>query len=179
VADPPSLVMRGQVEFEERQIYLDIFKLDPTKQLVTSIEVLSPSNKRRGSVGWDQYERKRKVFLHGYANLVEIDLLRGGQRHAMEGNWPNSPLAIAVFRREAAPAAEIWECFATRPLPSIPIPLLPPDRDVAIALQPMVDQIFEASRYATDIQYDQPIKPPLSVEEAELLAKFLGNQTNP
>jgi hypothetical protein len=44
-------------------------------RLVTGIEVLSPANKRPGTVGWYQYERKRKVFLEGHANLVEIDLL--------------------------------------------------------------------------------------------------------
>jgi len=173
VADPPVAVINAQVEFEERQTFLDIYKLDPTKQLVTSIEVLSPSNKRRGSVGWDQYERKRNVFVHGYANLVEIDLLRGGNRHPMDQPWPDSPCAIAVIRKERAPSADIWSAFTLRPLPTIPIPLLPPDADVVIALQPLVSEIYESSRYATDIQYDQPIRPPLNSEEQLVVAEHL------
>lgn len=172
VVDPPSAQLRGQVEFEEREIYLDIFKLDPEKQLVTSIEVLSPTNKRRGSMGWQQYLRKRHLFLHGHANLVEIDLLRAGTRHSMSEAWPDSPFAIAVFRRERAPVADIWPAFTLQPLPSIAIPLQPPDADVAIALQPIVDEIYEAAAYAGDIDYAQPIEPPLSQAKAEVLATF-------
>ena len=173
VADPPLMEMRGQVEFEERETYLDIYKLDPERQLVTSVELLSPANKRRGSVGWDQYERKRNIFLHGYANLVEIDLLRGGKRHPMNEPWPDSPYVITVFRREKAPTGEIWPGYTLKPLPTIPIPLLPPDDDVAVALQPIVTDIFETSRYDGDVKYDQPIQPPLTSEEQQVVAEFL------
>jgi hypothetical protein len=173
VADPPLMEMHGQVEYEEREIFLDIYKLDPEKQLVTSVELLSPSNKRRGSVGWDQYERKRNVFMHGYANLVEIDLLRGGKRHPMNEPWPDSPYVIAVFRREKAPACDIWPAYTLKPLPNIPIPLMPPDADVTVALQPIVDDIFEASRYDGDVHYERPIQPPLTEEEQRLVADFL------
>jgi hypothetical protein len=176
VADPPLLELRAQVEYEEREIFVDIYKLDPQKQLVTSIEVLSLSNKRRGSVGWAEYERKRNVFVHGYANLVEIDLLRGGKRHAMDEPWPTSPYVIAVFRRQKAPAAEIWPAGILSPLPTIPIPLLPPDADVAVALQPIVNDIFETSRYFDDMKYEEPIKPPLSPEEIRLLSEFLRSR---
>jgi hypothetical protein len=164
----------GVLEYEDREIYVDIYKLDPQRQLVTSVEVLSPSNKRRGSAGWTEYERKRSLFVQGHANLVEIDLLRRGRRHAMSEAWPDSPYVTAVFRREKAPTAEIWPAFSTKPLPSIPIPLMPPDSDVAIPLQPLVSDIYESSRYFDDMKYDQPIRPPLSAEEAKLLADFLA-----
>jgi hypothetical protein len=173
VADPPLLEMHGQVEFEEREIYLDIYKLDPERQLVTSVELLSPANKRRGSVGWAQYERKRNIFLHGYANLVEIDLLRGGKRHPMNEPWPDSPYVITVFRREKAPTGEVWPAFSVQPLPTIPIPLLPPDDDVAVELQPIVSDIFETSRYDGDVKYHEPIQPPLSSDEQRLVTEFL------
>lgn len=162
--------MRGLVEYEERETYLDIFKLDPQKQLVTSVELLSPSNKRRGAVGWDQYEGKRNVFLNGYANLVEIDLLRGGRRHPMSERWPDSPYVIAVLRRELAPICQIWPAHAVEPLPSIPIPLLP-DTDLVVSLQPIVDHIYAVSRYAGDLDYAQPIQPPLGQAELELISK--------
>lgn len=172
IADPPLLQMRGLVEHEEREIYIDIFKLDPQKQLVTSIELLSPSNKRRGTVGWDQYEGKRSVFLNGYANLVEIDLLRGGRRHPMSDQWPDSPYVVIVMRRERAPMCQIWPAHAVEPLPSIPIPLLPPDADVVVPLQPIVDHIYAVSRYAGDLDYAQPVQPPLSQAELQVLATF-------
>src|SRR5437868_5133719 len=94
IADPPVAEMHPQLEYEEREIFIDVFKRDPDKQLVTSIELLSPSNKRPGSTGWEQYARKRNLFVQGRANLVEIDLLRGGKRHPMEEPWPDSPYVI-------------------------------------------------------------------------------------
>jgi hypothetical protein len=169
VADPALTEMHPQLEYEEREIYFDIFKLDPDKQLVTSVEILSPSNKRLGSAGWEQYARKRNIFIQGRANLVEIDLLRGGKRHPMREPWPDSPYVITVFRREKAPVADVWAAFAVKPLPTIPIPLLPADGDVAVALQPIVSQIFTRSRYFADMKYDQPIRLPLSAGELALL----------
>jgi hypothetical protein len=169
ISDRPFTEMHPQLEYEEREIYFDIFKLDPDKQLVTSVEILSPSNKRLGSAGWEQYARKRNIFIQGRANLVEIDLLRGGKRHPMKEAWPESPYVITVFRREKAPVAEVWAAFAVKPLPTIPIPLLPADGDLAVALQPVVSQIFARSRYYADMKYDQPIRPPLSADELLLL----------
>jgi hypothetical protein len=164
------------VEFAVREIFIDIYKLDPDRELITSIEVLSPSNKRRGGGGWAQYERKRNLFVQGHANLVEIDLLRRGRRHAMSGPWPKSPYVISVFRREKAPTAEIWPAFCIKPLPTIPIPLLPHDSDVAVALQPLVSDIYAVSRYFDDMNYGEPIRPPLAQEEAKLLTDFLSTK---
>ena len=49
-----------------------------SRELVTVVEVLSPSNKQPGSTR-DQYLAKRQELLDSRANLVEIDLLRGGK----------------------------------------------------------------------------------------------------
>src|SRR4029077_19013850 len=48
------------------------------RELVTVVELLSPSNKRPGS-DRDQYLAKREQILGSSAHLGEIDLLRGGQ----------------------------------------------------------------------------------------------------
>jgi len=45
-------------------------------RLVTSLEVLSPSNKTVGNPGREQYVKKQREVLGGEVNLVEIDLLR-------------------------------------------------------------------------------------------------------
>ncbi len=170
VADPPTTEMRGLVDVEFRETYLEIYKLDPSQQLVTSIELLSPANKRRG-VGRELYQRKRQLFIDGQANLVEIDLLRGGRRHSMIGRWPDSPYAVAVFYKQNAPRCAIWAAFATRQLPNIAVPLDPPDADVVVTLQPIVETIYELSRYSVQIRYDRSIEPPLSVEEAKYAAE--------
>ncbi|HEY2411689.1 MAG TPA: DUF4058 family protein [Pirellulaceae bacterium] len=171
LADPPATQMRGQPEYEFREIFLDIYKLDPGQQLVTSVELLSPANKRRGSVGWELYERKRNIFMNGQANLVEIDLLRAGRRHSMIGRWPDGPYAVTVFRKQQAPGCDVWAGFTTRPLPKIAVPLDPPDADVVVPLQQMVETIYELSRYAVQIRYDRPIEPPLTPEELKVASE--------
>jgi hypothetical protein len=51
------------------------------RRVVTVIEVLSPTNKR--GEGYDEYTEKRDRTLRRSAHLIEIDLLRKGQRVPM------------------------------------------------------------------------------------------------
>jgi len=158
---------------EAKEVYLDIFDLDPDRRLITSIEVLSPANKRYRGTGWKQYARKRDVLLQGRANLVEIDLLRSGRRHAMEEPWPESPYYLLVARKWESPACEVWPAFSHVPLPDLVVPLERSDAEMRISLQACVDSVFETSRYWQDARYDEPITPPLSSEESGLLAKAM------
>jgi hypothetical protein len=79
------------VEDEHREAFVEIYEATPEQRLVTSIEILSPSNKRPRAPGYDLYLCKRQSLLLGDANLVEIDLLRGGSRMPMLDLWPDSP----------------------------------------------------------------------------------------
>src|SRR2546422_629315 len=173
VLEESALDMEGRVETEFREVFLEIHELDPAHRLVTGIEIPSPSNKRPGSVGWYQYERKRKVFLEGHANLVEIDLLRGGRRMAMAQPWPDSPYYIMVLRRETAPRCKVWRAHFRQPLPPIPIPLAPPDPDLHFELQPLVDAVYARSRYGRELDYTTALRPAFSAEEAAWLAERL------
>lgn len=166
-----SMVALEQVEF--REPFVEIRSLDPARSLVTTIEVLSPSNKRRGTKGWKLYQRKRIAHLTGQANLIEIDLLRQGGRQPMITPWPNSPYALLVSRSESAPTCRVWPASFASPLPTIPVPLAEPDPDVTLALQPLIDAIYARSRYASDIDYRQPCEPPLAPTEAEWLNQRL------
>jgi len=60
----------------ERLAYIEI-RDRRSRELVTVIELLSPSNKRPGP-DRDQYLAKRGQVLASPAHLIEIDLLRGG-----------------------------------------------------------------------------------------------------
>jgi hypothetical protein len=173
VGEVEPVNLRAFIEQEHREPYLDVFALQPERQLVTRIEVLSPSNKQRRSKGWKKYLRKRQALLLGKANMVEIDLLRGGDRMPMFDPWPTSPYTLLVAREERAPYCRVWPAFFDRPLPAIPVPLSRPDPDVPLELQPLVDAIYERSRYREDIDYVQPLTPPLSGEQAAWLAQQL------
>ena len=105
-------------KFEET--FVEIYAEREERVLVTCIEVLSPSNKRQGTEGWREYERKRQAMLLGSANFIEIDLLRGGQKMPMLTAWPDSPYTLLVCRQEQAPSCRVWPGHFRRRLPTYP-----------------------------------------------------------
>jgi hypothetical protein len=170
------ITMRALVETEFREGFLEIREVHGERKLVTGIEILSPSNKRPGTPGWEQYTRKRQAFLDGAANFVEIDLLRGGSRMPMEDAWPSSPYYMLVCRKREAPTCKVWPTFSLRPLTPLAIPLTPPDADIELSLQPLIDAIYSRSQYDNDIDYRRPLSPPLSAAEQAWLEERLRNQ---
>ncbi len=167
------VLMRAFIEEEHREAFIEIYEATPEQRLVTCIEVLSLSNKRPRTPGWDIYLRKRQSLLLGDANLVEIDLLRGGQRMPMLDPWPDSPCTILVARAKKYDLCQVWPVHFRIPLPSVPIPLAKPDRDVVLDLQPMIDTIYARSRYERSIDYGKPLTPPLDAADALWLEKQL------
>ena len=77
------------------------------------------------------------------------------------------------------PTAGIWPFGIRDSLPTIPIPLLPPDGDVPLDLGVCLERAFEESRFDLKVNYQQPTEPPLSPADAEwarsLLEKKLGS----
>ena len=171
-SDPVEMVAIALTEF--RETFIEIRSHNPDRQLVTTIEVLSPSNKRRGSEGWEQYQRKRNAHLMRAANLVEIDLLRGGQRMPMETPWPDSPYTLLVCRRRKVPNCLAWRASFGVTLPTIPIPLAHPDADVMLSLQPMIEAIYNRSRYSADIDYSMACIPPFVPADEDWFKKRLA-----
>jgi Protein of unknown function (DUF4058) len=180
VAEPvisaEPVLMRAFIEEEHREAFVEIYEAAPEQRLVTSIEVLSPSNKRPGTPGYELYLRKRQSLLLGDANLVEIDLLRGGSRMPMLDPWPDSPYTVLVARARKFGLCRVWPVYFQMRSPSIPIPLLKPDPDLLLDLQPMIDSIYQRSRYERSINYSRPLAPPLDAAEALWLEKQLREQ---
>jgi len=172
-AEIATVTMRAFIDEHFRENFIEIYETDPEVRLVTCIEVLSPSNKRRGTEGWEQYLRKRNALLLGSANLVEIDLLRGGQRMPMVEPWPNSPYYLLVGRQSDVPHCRVWPVHVHLALPEIPIPLASPDPDVPLPLQPLIETIYARSRYARRIDYTRLLNPALAPEQAVWLQERL------
>jgi Protein of unknown function (DUF4058) len=177
VADPvlsaEPILMRAFIEEEHREAFVEIYEATPEQRLVTSIEVLSPSNKRPHTPGYDLYLRKRQSLLLGDANLVEIDLLRGGSRMPMLDKWPDSPYTVLVARARKFDLCQVWPVYFQIPSPSVLIPLAKPDPDILLDLQPMIDTIYRRSRYERSIDYSKPLSPPLEPAEGLWLKKRL------
>lgn len=171
--DSEAIPMQAFVAEPFRETFLEIYDGDSEERLVTCIEVLSPSNKRPGSKGRKLYLRKRQSLLLGAANLVELDLLRGGQRMPMRTAWPASPYTLLVSRQEFAPSCKVWPAYFQRPLPAIPVPLAPPDPDVRLDLQPLLAAVYARSQYDRRLDYARSLQPPLSEEESAWLSERL------
>jgi hypothetical protein len=163
------VIMHPQLDVQENESFVEIHDTAHGDHVVTCIEFLSPSNKRPGSPGWGEYERKRQLMLHGAASFVEIDLLRGGRRRAMREPWPDSPYYVLVVQKEEAPRCRVFPAFVHQRLPSIPVPLANGDPDLICDLQAAVDAVIASSRYERRLAYEIPIEPPLNETEQAIL----------
>ena len=173
------VALRAFIEEEHREAFVEIYETDPGQRLVTTLEVLSPSNKRPGTPGWDLYQRKRQSLLLGGVSLVEIDLLRGGQRMPMLDPWPSSPYTLLLARAKKWGSCLAWPAHYRRPLPAIPVPLAKPDPDLSLSLQPLVEVIYQRYHYERSIDYAKPLTPPLDAADADWLEQQLRARSRP
>jgi hypothetical protein len=175
VTEGEAVPLRAFIATEYRELFIEIYDQAEERRLVTAIELLSPSNKRRGTPGWDLYQRKRQGLLLGEANFIEIDLVREGGRLPMLDPWPDSPYAILVCRRERAPNCRAWPGYFHRPLPEIPVPLLHPDPDFKLALQTLVEAVCTRTRYPQLLNYSKQLTLPLNEEEADWVKRQVAS----
>jgi hypothetical protein len=138
-------------------------------RVVTAIEFLSPWNKAEG-VGRDDYLRKRDQYAAARANLVEVDLIRGGRWYAMvlPHRVPaehRSTYRVTVRRANAASKLELYPVWLWQRLPRIAVPLRPGEADVSVDLQELIDRVYRNGGFdRTD--YAKPCDPPLEGEES-------------
>jgi hypothetical protein len=142
------------------------------RQLVTAIEVLSPTNKR--GEGRVEYLAKRQRLLASTAHLLEIDLLRAGQRVPMLQALPEAPYFVLLSRAEARPWEEVWPIALDEPLPTVPVPLLAGDADVPLALQRAFTAVYDAIGYDLALDYSAPPEVPVPDRVAAWLAQVLA-----
>lgn len=162
---------------EVRDTWIEILHR-PERSLVTVIELLSPSNKT--GAGFGEYLSKRRAVLEQHANLVEMDLLVGGQRMPLLRQPPRGDYYTFVVRDNRRPYVDVYAWGVRNPLPPIPIPLRHPSPDVPLNLATVVNHTYERGRYAPALCYDGPPRAPLSPEDArwaeELAAPMRGQK---
>lgn len=170
--DSEPVAMRAFIQEEHREAFIEIIEANRGRRLVTTVEVLSPSNKRTGAEGWELYQRKRQSLLLANLSLVEIDLLRGGHRMPMLDPWPDSPYTLLVARARSQ-FCRVWRAQFRRSLASIPVPLAEPDPDIPLDLQPMIDEIYQRFRYERSIDYKKRLTLPLEAADTAWLRQQL------
>lgn len=171
VAEPTVVALRDDPRTER---HIEILDRSTGGRVITVIELLSPWNKT--AEGRAAYFKKQTEFVTARVNLVEIDLIRGGHfvLAMPEKKLPRkcqTPYLINVRRATHPDEAFLYPAGIGQPLPSIGIPLRPTDVDVALELQPLLDECFERGRYR--LNYQQPLNPPLPDEDSAWLKQRL------
>ena len=131
--------------------------------LVTSIEILSPVNKRESGI--TPYRQKRQQLYNAKVHLIELDLLRRGTRPFAHPRLPAVPYLVTLTRVQAQ-AIEVWPIALQDPLPILPVPLRPPDVDVPLDLAAAMHDIYDEAFYNLSINYRElPPKPALTADD--------------
>lgn len=147
---------------EIHSVYLEVRKPEGG-EVVTTIELLSPSNKATGP-DREAYWAKIRRVIRSSANFVEIDLLRGGPRMPWAG-LPACDYYALVSRADTRPQADVWPVRLRDRLPEIPIPVRPGEPGGRVDLQALLHHVYDTAGFGDSIYYGEP-DPRLSPADA-------------
>lgn len=170
VAEPLDIPFLVDDEIEEA--FLEIRHIE-SKTTVAVIEVLSPSNKIRGSAGRESFLAKRREILDSKVHWVEIDLLRAGTPSLDRLAVASSDYRIVVSRSDNRRRARFWPVRMRQKLPIVGIPLRGKDPHVPLDLGAVLSAAYDHAGYDLSIDYRCDPEPPLSREDAAWAAKLL------
>ncbi len=178
VRTPPVVVQTEHDPIEE--VFLEIYTQGDGQRLVTSIEVLSLSNKTPGHHGSDLYRQKQREVLGSEVHLIEIDLLRRGEHTTAiprelalaEAGPFDYHVCVRDFTRLGT--FYVYPIQLEKALPEIIVPLLPGDPAVAVDLQEAFTKSYEAGGYPRRVRYAEAVPPPpLLPDKAEWVRQVL------
>lgn len=160
--------------------YVEIVEVGAHGRVITVLEVLSPANKTPGAAQ-AQYRRKQQELAAAKVSLVEIDLLRAGQRVLNLGpeDVPadcRTTYQVCVRRGYRRDVGEIYRITLRDRLPRIRVPLRKDEADVVLDLQLLVDQSYRKGRYGISIDYRRPPEPPLEKDDAAWADELLRSK---
>jgi hypothetical protein len=156
---------------ECREPFVDIYtRIEGEERLVTTIEVLSLTNKTPGEKGQRLYLQKQEEVLDSPVSLVEIDLLRGGEPTTVGRDWWHKYGRDYDYHVSVCPSYSIkqygYPFRLADMLPEIAVPLLEKDGSIAVDLQEVFHRVYDTGPYRRRIRYGKDqIVPPLSAEQ--------------
>ena len=172
---------------EFREPYVDIMaRIEGHERVVTTIEVLSLTNKTPGRHGRELYLQKQREVLESDVSLVEIDLLRGGEH--------TTAVPLGRARRKTGAfdyhVCVHWfdrlEIFYVYPftvrdvLPEIIVPLLPQDGAVLLDVQEVFQRCYDTGPYRRRVRYGEAeTVPPLTEADAQWAAGLVREASKP
>jgi hypothetical protein len=150
-----------------------------SKELVAVIELLSPTNKRRGK-DREEYLAKQAELLASDVHLIEIDLLREGSHSVAvsqediqtrgEGDY-----VVCLHYGGSGEEFEFWLSTLRQRLPRIRIPLTDGLPDQILDLQHALDQAYDSGPHRRGTDYRLAPIPPLSETDADWADSLLRN----
>lgn len=129
-----------------------------SRELVTTLEVVSPWNKAGGARGRKEFLSKREAVFSTRTHWIEIDILRAGERP--EEVAGQSDYYILLRRGDSGGRLAVWYVDLRDSLPRISVPLRDPHPDVVLDLQLAFATLYTRARYADDVDYTRPAPPP-------------------
>lgn len=180
---PVTITLADPAWDERRETLIEIYSnRDGRKRLVTSIEILSPSNKTPGDDAFDTYQRKQREMLGAEVHLVEIDLLRGGSHvtavpeDLLHQRCGTVDYHICIHRFDRYRDFDVYPIQLPERLPQFSVPLLPDDSPIAVDLHTTFDRCYDAGSYRREVDYSAPPpRPPLSAERLAWVRSILAN----
>jgi Protein of unknown function (DUF4058) len=169
IVQPVNVEIPIAEEVQER--FLEIREV-ATGKVITTIELLSPKNKRPGE-GCTAYLQKRQKILTSATHLIEIDLLRGGEPLPIIGGFI-SDYRILISRSPQRPKAQLYAFNLRQEIPAFPIPLRQGEPEPLLELQPLLHRVYDRARLELAINYSQPCTPKLSLEDEIWLQSLMN-----
>lgn len=175
IALEPSLLTSPELD-PVTEPYLVIRDRDG-EEAITVIELLSPTNKSARD-GRSEYLKKRHAILHSNTNLVELDLLRGGERLPTVERLPSGDYYVFITRVERRPKVEVYSWPLERTLPTLPIPLAEGDPDASLDLQAVFTTTYDRAGYDYSLKYARPLVPEISAARQAWVDGILKTKTS-
>jgi hypothetical protein len=154
------------------------------RRLITAVELLSPTNKAKGSLGRSIYiEKQQEIVKHSEVNLVEIDLLRGGEHStavplkALRNAVGNPDYHVCIHKFDDPQRYFLYAIGLEEKLPEIEVPLLPGDGAIRLDLQALFNRTYNTAPYQYEIDYQaKPPGPTLSKDRHQWLASIVAKR---
>jgi hypothetical protein len=147
-------------EEEIHEAFLKILDRE-SRDVVTVIEILSPTNKAPGSRGRESFEQKRREIMYSTSHWVEIDLLRGTRMVPVPKKAGPHEYLVHVSKKGLRPRGLLYPIRLTQRLPVIPIPLKAGDPDGRLDLQAVLNAAYDRGNYDLETDYRKEPRPPL------------------
>jgi hypothetical protein len=166
------LIVPTLMDEEIEEAFLKIIHVE-SEALVTLIEVLSPSNKVRGSRGRASFMSKRHEVMNSDVHWVEIDLLRDGVPSVTDPPLRPSDYRILVSRADQRTRTRFWPVSVRQPLPVVAVPLRGKDPEAALDLGAVFLSVYERGAYDMSVDYRKEPHPPLQGDDAKWARELL------